>query len=513
MKSLFLSALGAILLFAGLFGSPADAQPPAAYGGLVLTVCPPGPDGGRPDRFDGPDCEQTGLYSLDTQNRELWVETVLPVRDTDLAGRAPLGLVLSGKAASEVWLNGHALGRNGQPGASAREEIPGRMDAIFYVPRAWLQPEGNRVVLHLSGHHSHVRLNAPMHALGLIPYTQLTDLIAMHYWPALVTLGFFVLGLVFFGVMAWRGEAREGSVILALASFCAGGQLVWEVSRGVFAYPYPVHDIRLLAIVAFAFAFGLCLNAYLFKTLSGYSARMRSLILAGLALVMLAIVATASGFDGKTGFALLAALVHGAGWSLWWAVRGKPGAFSHFAVFAGLAALIPIFGGRFLDIYLYVGSAGILLFLFYRQAQALVRARRERLAEQTRASRLETALAEARQRAAPAQLQLVSSGRVEYVSTDRIVQLKGAGDYVELHYADGRTALFNGTLAGLEAELPETFLRVHRSHIVNTAFVSALERDAGGVGRLTLSQGQEVPVSRRIMPKVRTALAAPAAGG
>ena len=68
-------------------------------------------------------------------------------------------------------------------------------------------------------------------------------------------------------------------------------------------------------------------------------------------------------------------------------------------------------------------------------------------------------------------------------------------------------------LAGLEAELPETFLRVHRSHIVNTAFVSALERDTGGVGRLTLSQGQEVPVSRRIMPKVRTALAAPAVGG
>ena len=69
-------------------------------------------------------------------------------------------------------------------------------------------------------------------------------------------------------------------------------------------------------------------------------------------------------------------------------------------------------------------------------------------------------------------------------------------------------AIVNGTLAGLEEDLPETFLRVHRSHIVNTAFVSALEREPSGIGRLTLTNATDVPVSRRIMPKVRTALAA-----
>ena len=152
----------------------------------------------------------------------------------------------------------------------------------------------------------------------------------------------------------------------------------------------------------------------------------------------------------------------------------------------------------------------MLIFLFYRQALTLVGERQRRQAEERRAQQLETALAEARQRTAPAQLQLVSAGRVDYVPTDRIVQLKGAGDYVEVHYDDGRTALYNGSLAGLEAELPETFLRVHRSHIVNTAFVNALERDASGVGRLLLAQGSEVPVSRRIMPKVRSALASTA---
>ncbi|WP_203293538.1 LytR/AlgR family response regulator transcription factor [Maricaulis parjimensis] len=488
--------------------APAAGQSLSLIDMPVLRVCPPAPDGGRPDRFDGPDCQDTTLFQIDPQFREIWVEARIIVPETDREADWPLGLLISGKAASEVWLNGESLGRNGQPGPDRAHEIPGRMDAVFYVPRARLQPGENELVLHLSGMHSHLRLSSPMHGLFLMPYGRPVERIAAHYGPALVTFGFFALGFVFFGVMAWRSAARESSAILALASFFAGGQLLWEVSRGLFAYDYPVHDIRLIGIVVFAFGFGLCLNAYVLKTLSDLPARWRYTILGGLAAVMLAIVLLVSGFDGKTGFSLLAALLHGAAWCAYRAWRRTPGALSHMAVFAGMALLIPLFGGRFLDIYLYVASAGILLFLFYRQAQNLVRARQDRQIERERAQRLETALAEARQRSAPAQLQLVSSGRVDYVPTDTIVQLKGAGDYVEVHHDDGRTALYNGSLAGLETELPATFLRVHRSHIVNTAFVSALERDASGVGRLMMSNGSDVPVSRRIMPKVRTALAA-----
>ena len=188
-------------------------------------------------------------------------------------------------------------------------------------------------------------------------------------------------------------------------------------------------------------------------------------------------------------------------------IRKQAGAWAYLAVLCGYIVLMILFPARFIDAYFYYAAAGILLFLFYRQAQTLVGERRRLRAEEMRARRLETALAEARQRTAPAQIQLVSAGRVDYVPTDTIVRLKGAGDYVEVHHADGRTALYNGSLAGLETDLPETFLRVHRSYIVNTAFVDALERDASGVGRLLLGDGSAVPVSRRIMPKVRSALA------
>jgi DNA-binding LytR/AlgR family response regulator len=71
----------------------------------------------------------------------------------------------------------------------------------------------------------------------------------------------------------------------------------------------------------------------------------------------------------------------------------------------------------------------------------------------------------------------------------------------------GREILHGDSLSELEASLPATFVRVHRSHIVNTAHVRAMKREASGVGVLVLSNGAEIPVSRRVLPKVRVALA------
>ncbi|WP_300543284.1 LytTR family DNA-binding domain-containing protein [Maricaulis sp.] len=491
-----------------LLAPQAPAQVPILVDTATVRACPAGGAMLPPADFTGPDCIVTDLWSLDPQGRELWVEARLVPGAGHLAGEAPLGLAVSGKMSSEVWLNGTRLGANGRPGPDRASEIPGQMDAIFYVPRSLVREGENTVVMHVSAMHGFLRLAAPVHGVMLTAYGDPVQRIALAYWPALITFGCFVLGFLFFGVMAVRDEDREGSALLALASFFAGGQLLSEASRGLFAYPYPFHDFRLVLIVGFAFAFGLCLNAYLLQKLSGLRLRARGLRLAGIALVMLGVVALTPGFDGKTGYTLLTATGIGAAWCALWTWQRKPGAWIYLALMTGFAALVPVFQGEFLDLYFFIASAALLLFLFYRQALTLVRDRQRRRAEELRAQRLETALAEARQRLAPAQLQLVSAGRVDYVATDRIVQLKGAGDYVEVHFQDGRTALYNGSLTGLEDELPGTFLRVHRSHIVNTAFVSALERDGSGIGRLLLSNGTDAPVSRRIMPKVRSALAA-----
>ncbi len=86
---------------------------------------------------------------------------------------------------------------------------------------------------------------------------------------------------------------------------------------------------------------------------------------------------------------------------------------------------------------------------------------------------------------------------------------KAAGDYVELNLKDHQQRLFTGSLKELEATLPNTFLRVHRSYLVNVAFIRSLntksskQAENSGAGFLQLHDENEVPVSRRIMPTVR----------
>ena len=67
---------------------------------------------------------------------------------------------------------------------------------------------------------------------------------------------------------------------------------------------------------------------------------------------------------------------------------------------------------------------------------------------------------------------------------ERIAALSGAGDYVEVHLLDGRKMLHSGSLATLEKELPTTFLRVHRSHIVDLEQITELLRHPSWVGEL-----------------------------
>ncbi len=505
MKSVLLLCL----LLLGLIPS-ADAQPArhAPVGSAHVDLCPDDGSGQPPQDFTGPDCQQVQFHEIDPQNTSLWIRTRIDIPEPLLAQPRPLGLFVSGKAAAHFWVNGIDVGSNGVPGVDQQSERPGRMDAVLFVEKVHLRSGENEVIAYLSGHHSQLTLAHPMHYLGIRVYAHPTRFIMNAYWISMITLGAFTLGFIFFGVSALRGEDPLGSSLISLLSLTAAAQLLTEAGRGIFAYTYPLHDLRLIGIVVFSALFGLLLVAYLLQRFSGLSWKQQLLRLGLLTLPIAVVIWGATGFDGKAGFAFLTSCMAGLAWCAIWVRQKKPGALAFGLILGGFIALLLIFGGRFLDLYFFYAVAGLLLFLFWQQALALVRARREKQREEQRASQLEVALAQARQKDAPDKVQLVSAGHVEYVATDTITQLKGAGDYVEVHFESGKTALYNGGLTQLESDLPPTFLRVHRSHIVNTAFVSALERDASGIGRLVLSNGTEAPVSRRIMPKVRNALAA-----
>jgi two-component system, LytTR family, response regulator len=75
-------------------------------------------------------------------------------------------------------------------------------------------------------------------------------------------------------------------------------------------------------------------------------------------------------------------------------------------------------------------------------------------------------------------------GRIIAVALDRVERLEACDDYVAL-CVDGRRHFLYARLRDLLARLdPARFLRVHRSHVVNLAFITALEPRDGS--RLTV---------------------------
>ncbi len=97
----------------------------------------------------------------------------------------------------------------------------------------------------------------------------------------------------------------------------------------------------------------------------------------------------------------------------------------------------------------------------------------------------------------PATFDIRDGGRVIRVTVSDILAVASAGNYVEVHLADGRTPLMRSSLSGVQSELaPRGFIRTHRSWLVNAARVTGLTPE--GSGDWTVELGAlRAPLSRR----------------
>jgi DNA-binding LytR/AlgR family response regulator len=97
----------------------------------------------------------------------------------------------------------------------------------------------------------------------------------------------------------------------------------------------------------------------------------------------------------------------------------------------------------------------------------------------------------------PKRIEIRVGSRTTWLAPDDIVWAEAAGNYVELHTADG-SLLHRSTLAALERELaPHGFARIHRSRLVRREAVREVETNASGDFDATLANGARVSGSRR----------------
>lgn len=91
----------------------------------------------------------------------------------------------------------------------------------------------------------------------------------------------------------------------------------------------------------------------------------------------------------------------------------------------------------------------------------------------------------------PARIALEGSARTTYLDPAQVVCIQADGKRSIAHTTDGSVELA-GLLRDIEPQLPGTFVRVHRSYVVNAAHITGVRHFA-----VELSNGMDVPVPER----------------
>lgn len=86
-----------------------------------------------------------------------------------------------------------------------------------------------------------------------------------------------------------------------------------------------------------------------------------------------------------------------------------------------------------------------------------------------------------------------------------ITHLTAAGDYVEVHLLSGPAVLSSTPLRTWEERLPDAFVRIHRSTVVNLDHVEGVSRSSGGY-TVQLAGGVQVAMSRRHAARLQAEL-------
>lgn len=472
------------------------------------TELPHGATQVQPPSFAGADCQARSVFNIDPQNMHIWVKTNIHIPDSYINDHTSYAVYLFGKTSSVVYLNGQLLGQNGTPNVIPENEFSGNMDAKFAIPHGLLITGNNEIVLSMSSHHGWLTLHNPLNFVGIGNNLPTKRFFQSDLLYALPLLGVLVLAVIYFATLSFLQNRQSTTVLFFLMSLFVLSQLFFEISRGLFNYSYPIHDLRLLGIVGCALGFGITLMVYIARHLSQYS---QLLWVLATALVSLIAVFFTPGFDTKTGLAIFLPALSGmllTGQRLY-QQRDLESAlmFISFIVFA--TTLVLNFG-VFHDLIFYYIISFMVCFLFIQQARALVKEQSQRIEESKQVAKLEFKLEQKEQQQSSAKLRISSAGKVDVIDTNNITFCKASGDYVEIYLSTGQLHLFSGSLKSLASQLPSTFLKVHRSYIVNLEAVDSLRTNAVAQTNellsgayLMLSNNEKVPVSRRFVPMVR----------
>jgi DNA-binding LytR/AlgR family response regulator len=97
----------------------------------------------------------------------------------------------------------------------------------------------------------------------------------------------------------------------------------------------------------------------------------------------------------------------------------------------------------------------------------------------------------------PSRIAIKAQGKILFIDPAELVTVEAQGNYVLLQRTSGSAFLLRQSLSVVaEKLLPYGFVRIHRSALVNAAYVEEIQSWTTGEYVLRIQGGKEFPVSR-----------------
>lgn len=408
-----------------------------------------------------------------------WIKIILDAKRSELVLNEKFGLRFSGFFASELYLNNEFIAQNGVTANSNENEIPGKIDYIFKLPSEKILKKNNEILIKISNQKLQFKPAVSIHYLELAASSEGSKRSSIRYLPVLFTLGVFItlIAMEFKNIANVKNNSMRNYYLIAV--FAIIMHLLCEMLRANYNYPYNFHIWRFYGMFLMNGIFGLAIINILYSIIwpkAKYMALSVGVVLTSIALYL------PETLDGK----VLSIHTYLLCIAIFAALRTLP-LNSNFSIhFLGACLIFPItycfLPFDYMDQGIFLASA-VFLFLF----EWIEKPKSENKTDENKKQKLA----------------IKSNGREYYLSVDQILYCNAAGNYTEIADRTNKTHFSNYSLGRLEKFLPENFVRIHKSHIVNIKNVQEICIEQGSKYSVRLIDGIQVPLSRTKVKDIR----------
>ena len=93
---------------------------------------------------------------------------------------------------------------------------------------------------------------------------------------------------------------------------------------------------------------------------------------------------------------------------------------------------------------------------------------------------------------ASSKIEIKADRRTHLIDPNDIIHIEGLGNYINIHLNDGQSLTTYSSIKKITQQLPNYFLRCHRSHVINIDCIDSFHNESIHIGTHVIPRGKEI---------------------